>query len=114
MKHKYGEFSKKQIAEMKERIRKRIFFLLVLADPEKNEEHKNVDICVSFRSVMTFLGGLNSLLHYPVEIVTILSLLEAALIELKQNEFNILDFRHSTYRKLILDAVNEVSSIKEV
>lgn len=114
MKHKYGEFSENQVVKAKERIRKQIFFLLILADPEKNQDYKDVDIRVSFNSIMTFLGGLNSLLHYPVEIVTILSLLEAALMELKKNEYNIQDFRHSLYRKLILDAVNEVGSIKEV
>lgn len=109
MKYKYGEFNENQISKMKESMRKQIFFLLLLADPATKDEYSNVNINDAIVSLLLKIDGFNSLLFYPVEIVKIQSLLEEALIQLDNPEFNF-----EVYRKLILDAGAEVLNIKEV
>lgn len=109
MTYKYGEFSNNQITEVKQNLRKHIFFLLLIADPKTKDEYLNIDVISTFDSELTKLGGMNSLLFEPPELVKIMSLLEAALIEYKKDNFNF-----NKYRKLILDAGNEVLKIKEV
>lgn len=109
VKHKYGTFNTKQIREMKETIRKQIFFLLLLADPATKGQYPDVDIKRAFDNLMFKINGLNSLLSYPSEIVEILSVLESAREELDKPE---LDFE--TYRKLVLDAGATVQKIREV
>lgn len=107
--YKYGEFANNQISETKEYMRKRIFFLLLICDPLKKQEYENVNVLEAFDNELRKLAGLNSILFEPPELVRIISLLEAALIEYKCTEFN-----WSKYRKLVLDAGNEVLKIKEV
>lgn len=107
--HKYGEFSESQVHDAKELIRKRIYFLLLIVDPETKEHYKEVDVLKAFDSVITDVAGFNDLLGCPVELVTILSKLDAALLEYQRE-----DFRWKKYRKLILDSGNEVLKLKEV
>ena len=109
MNYKYGEFSQSQIAQIKERLRKQIFFLLLIVDRATADEYKEVNVNDAFDSILSTIGGFNELLNCPVEIVTILSLLEAAHLEYQSE-----NFKFKKYRKLILDAGNEVLNIKEV
>lgn len=109
MLYKYGEFSSNQIAQTKEYMRKRIFFLLLIVDPKTKDEYENVNVKEAFECELKKLGGLNSILFYPPELVRIIALLEAALNELSSPTFN-----WNKYRKLVLDAGNEVLKIKEV
>ena len=109
MKFKYGEFSKDQIKEVKDAMRKRIFFLLLIVDSNTAEEYEGVDVEKTFDSLLIEFGGLNDLLDYPAEMVSILSLINAAKLE-----YNSADFNWQRYRKLILDAGSEVQKIKEV
>ena len=109
MMHKYGEFSEKQVHEAKEFIRKRIYFLLLIVDPETKDNYKNVDVIKAFDGVLTDAASLNDLLGCPVELVSILSKLNAAKLEYQDK-----DFHWRKYRKLILDSGNEVSKLKEV
>ena len=55
---------------------------------------------------MKRIDGLNALLSYPVEIVSIMSILQAAFDESKKEEFD-----YQSYRKLILDAHSLVDRI---
>lgn len=107
--YKYGEFSGNQISEAKKYIRKHIFFLLLIVDPKTKDEYKNIDVFEAFDNELTKLAGMNSILFEPPELVRVMSLLEAALIEYQNYNFSF-----SKYRKLILDAGNEVLKIKEV
>lgn len=107
--YKYGEFTSNQIAETKQYMRKRIFFLLLICDPEKQQEYENVNVSEAFDCELRKLAGLNSILFCPPELVRVMALLEAALIEWSNPDFNWLK-----YRKLVLDAGNEVLKIKEV
>lgn len=108
MKHLYGEFTQNQIAETKKSLRGTIFFLLLCVDPKTSWEYKDVDINKCFQSLLLKIGGLNELLFTPVEIVTTMSLLQAALIEYNRPEFNF-----GIYRKLILDAGAEINKLRE-
>ena len=108
MKHKYGEFTRNQISEIKQSLRKSIFFLLLYVDPKTKQEYVDVNINQAFCGLLHMLGGMNEILFYPPELVKIISLLQAALTEVNKTDFNF-----SVYRKLILDAGAEVERIKE-
>ena len=103
--HKYGEFADMQISKIKEVLRKRIFFLLLVADDEiKNNktDFPEIDLMQANTTLLWRISGLNELLGNPTELVTVLSLLEEAKNTITE------DFDFSKYRKLILDAGAEV------
>lgn len=107
--HKYGEFADKQIDEIKEILRHRIFFLLLVAEDEaKNNkiEYPHIDLMKANTSLLWRISGLNELLGNPIELVTVLSLLEEAKNTIKDDNFNF-----KKYRKLILDAGEEIMKI---
>ena len=101
--YKYGEFAEMQVSDMVQLIRKRIFFLLLVA--ESPGKFPDINLEKAHTSLMWKLSGFNELLGQPSEIVTTMSLLEEALNNLKTN------FDFVKYRKLILDAGAEVSKI---
>ena len=106
--HKYGEFSQTQIAETKEILRKRIFFLLLVAeDLETKEKFPDIDLETAHTTLLWQIDGFSKLLNEPQEIVTVLSLLEEAKNIIKS------DFDLKIYRKLILDAGAKVQQIPE-
>lgn len=109
MVHKYGEFSENQIALIKKSIRGSIFFLLLCVDNETKDEYEDVDVNEAFTNLLNKLGGLNSILFEPPELVTVISLLERAMWTYNKPKFNFYK-----YRKLLLDAGSEVLKIKEV
>lgn len=109
MQHLYGEFTQSQIAQTKKSLRGSIFFLLLCVDSKTAHEYKNVDVNKCFKGLLLKLGGLNDLLMNQPELVIIMSLLQAAMSEYNNPEFNF-----KTYRKLILDAGAEVEKLKEV
>lgn len=95
----YGHFNDEQMENYKVKLHKDLFWLLLYKDPKTKNEYLSVDFNKYFDGLMRRIDGLNELLFYPTEIVTIMSLLEAALIETKK-----IDFSYKDYRKLILDA----------
>ena len=104
--HKYGEFADMQISEIKEILRKRIFFLLLVAeDLEAKTKFPEVDLEQANTTLLWRISGLNELLGEPTELVTVLSLLEEAKNSIKPT------FDFAKYRKLILDAGAEVMKI---
>jgi len=62
----------------------------------------------AFHNLQYKLNGLNSILLEPPELIETMSILETALMEYQNDNF---DFRK--YRKLILDAGSEIMKIKE-
>ena len=106
MNHLYGYFADEQMANYKVKLHKELFWLLIYKDPKTKDEYLNVDFNKYFDGLMRRINGLNSLLSYPTEIVAIMSLLEAALIESKK-----VDFDYKSYRKLVLDAHSLVDKI---
>lgn len=109
MKHLYnGEFTQNQIAQTKKSLRGSIFFLLLCVDPKTSDEYENIDVDKCFQNLLYRLGGLNDLLLNQLELVTAMSLLQAALKEYKKEGFNFYK-----YRKLILDAGAEIERLRE-
>ena len=106
MKTIYGHFDDKQFEDYKVKFHKDLFWLLLYKDPKTKDEF-NVDFDKYFINLMLRIDGLNEILSYPVEIITIMSLLQAAWDEAHQDE----DFDYQSYRKLILDAHHEVDKI---
>ena len=106
MQTKYGHFEESQIKEYTIKLHKELFWLLLYKDPETKEKFPNMNYEKYFMGLMKKLDGLNELLMYPVEMVSIMSLLEAAYIETNKSEFD-----YKTYRKLILDAHNLVDKM---
>lgn len=109
MNHLYGEFTQNQISQIKKSLRGSIFFLLLCVDDKTSHEYKEVDVNKCFKGLLLKLGGLNELLMNQPELVMVMSLLQAAM-----NEYNNPEFEFKTYRKLILDAGAEVKKLKEV
>lgn len=108
VKHLYGEFSENQITQTKKSLRGSIFFLLLCVDPKTSWEYEDVDVNQCFNGLLLKIGGLNELLLKQPEVVTTMSLLQAALMEFNNPEFNF-----KTYRKLILDAGAEINKLRE-
>lgn len=106
MEYKYGEFTNEQFTNALLKIRKKIFFLLLYVDPKTKEEYTRIDVNGAFDNLLYELGGMNSILSNPPELVTVTSLLEAARMEYFAENF---DFK--VYRKLILDSGVEVMKI---
>ena len=107
--YSYGSFTRNQIADAKAKMRKKIFFLLLIVDPETADNYESVDVNAAFESMLDTLGGLNGLLNYPQEFVEVMALIYAAYLEYQKPQLN-----YPHYRKLILDAGNTVKKIKEV
>ena len=107
----YGDFSGLQIHEIKEKMRKQIFFLLRIVDPKCAERYTDVDVNSAIENVLRTYGSLNDLLGYPTEFVNVLVMLNAAYSEYKKGTE---EFNWRVYRKCILDAGHAVLSIKEV
>ena len=106
--YKYGSYSDEQLSATKQYIRKQIFYLLLYVDPETKHEYPNVNVNKAFKGLQYKLGGLNSILFEPPSLVTVMSLLEAALLEYQKDEFDFL-----AYRKLVLDAGNEIKKLDD-
>ena len=109
MKYKYGNFTEFQIASTKKSIRKQIFFLLLCADPKTKDNYRHIDVNDAFKGLLYKLDGLNSVLGEPQELVDAISLLEEALLQYNEPEFNF-----KIYRRLILSSGSSIDAIKEV
>lgn len=103
------EFSQNQIAETKERIRKKIFYLILYVDPETSKDYPNVDVSDAIDNVLNLVSGFNDLMGCPNEVVMAMSYLTTA-----RRLYNSNNYSWMKYRKLILDAGSEIGKIKEV
>lgn len=95
----YGYFDDEQFNAFKSKLHKELFWLLLYKDPKTKDEYKHVNFDKYFDGLMRRINGLNALLSYPPEIVSIMANLEAAHLECSNEDF---DFQ--IYRKLVLDA----------
>lgn len=113
MNNLYGEFTKDQISSTKKSLRGSIFFLLLCVDAKTSDEYKNVNVQKCFEGLLLKIGGMNELLMNQPEIVTTMSLLQAALMEYRKKEEVETGFNFGIYRKLILDAGAEIDKLRE-
>lgn len=100
------KLNKEQIKYAITKLRKQIFFLLLIVDEKTKKEYENINVEEAFDNVLTNINGLNEILSYPNSLVSVILLLQSALNEYKKE-----DFSFKKYRKLILDAGNEVLNI---
>lgn len=105
----YGTYSNEQFENFKEKLHKKLFWLLLYKDPQTKDRYKNIDFDRYFTVIMKEINGLNDLLLYPVEIVEIMDVLQTAYNETKKENF---DYRE--YRKFVLDAHALVDKINKV
>lgn len=95
----YGEITTEQFDEYKEKLHKKLFWLLLYKDPKTCEDYSYVNVDRYFTTLMKEITGLSKILSNPSEIIEILSLLQAA-----NNEAQLEDFDYGSYRKFVLDA----------
>lgn len=100
------KFTSEQIESEKKLLQKKIFYLLLIVDPETTEQYPNVDVEAAFDDMFSDLDGLNEIFSYPIEMVNIAKKLAKAFKEYKSP-----DFEYKRYRKLVLDAGSEVTKI---
>lgn len=100
METKYGYFSKEQMNSQKQYLHSSIHWLLRY----KEQDYPYLE--EYFSSLLFKLSGLNSLLDYPPEFVSLLSLIEGARLETHKANFNFHD-----YRKAILDAHSLIDNL---
>lgn len=108
MEHKYGSFSTSQIQTYKQSLHKKIHWMLIYKDNKCNQEYLQVDVNQYIISVLLQLNGLNSILNYPAPLVTLMSYLEAARLELFKEKFD-----YKTYRKILLGAHALIDKLPE-
>jgi hypothetical protein len=109
MNYKYGHCPDTQISEVKEQMRKRIFFLLICADKDFEEKYKDINIPEAIENLLVEFNGLNEVLLFPPEMLRIMGMLTSA-----KNEYLKDDFNFQEYRRLVLGAGAEVLKIREV
>ena len=108
MEYLYGTFDSAQFNKFKNKLHKKMFWLLLYKDPETKDSFKDVDFKQYFINLMKEIDALNELLFYPESIVEICCKLQAAYSESCKN-----DFDYKVYRKLVLDAHALVDRINE-
>lgn len=107
MKSKYGDFSIDEIIEYKDKLHSKLFWLLLYKDPKTKDSFGYVDFDLYFTALMKELNALNEILYKPEGLVEIISILEAAYTESKNDSFN-----YRLYRKFVLDAHNLLDRVK--
>lgn len=95
----YGEITTQQFNLYKEKLHKKIFWLLLYKDPKTCSSFSHINLDEYFVFLMKEITGLSNILPKQIEIIELLTLLQAALNETHLNNFN-----YNTYRKLVLDA----------
>lgn len=100
------DISEKQLEEYKTKLHNKLFWLIIYKDNATCSKYPNVDYSKYFEGLMRELSGFNALLNYPVELLEIMNLLQAAYNETTKTNFN-----YKIYRKLVLDAHSLVDKI---
>lgn len=108
MEYLYGEFSDKQIEYNAVSMHNAIHKLLLYKDKnvsglifDSDEQFKHY-----FKNLLYRFAGFNTILGEPVQMVSLMSTLQAAYNEIENDDFNFM-----TFRRLILDAHGFISSM---
>ena len=102
----YGELDAEQLAEYKDKLHKKMFWLLLYKDPDTCAQYEYVNFDKYFKSLMQEINGLNDILMRPAELIETMTLLQAA-----YNETTNQTFDYGKYRKFVLDAHNTLDTI---
>lgn len=96
---KYGSLSVDDLKEYKDKLHRKLFWLLLYKDPDTKDEFSYVNFTAYHESLMCELNGLNDILLQPSGLAEILCVLQAAYNETLKETFN-----YKLYRKFVLDA----------
>lgn len=105
--HKYGEFKECQVDYYQDKLRKKIFWLILYTDKKTKNDFDSVDVVRYHENLLLEISSCNELLKFPKDFVELINSLETALIILKSGKFNF-----NKYRKLVLDAGAIVARMK--
>lgn len=105
--HKYGEFKQEQTDYYQNKLRKKIFWLVLYTDKNTKDDFENIDVVKYHENLLFEISNYNALLFYPNDFVEIINTLEQALNILKSDEF---DFKK--YKKLVFDAGALIQRLK--
>lgn len=97
--HKYGKFKISQVKYYQKKLRKKIFWLILYTDDNTKGNFGNIDVVKYHENLLFEISSCNELFLYPKDFVEIINFLEAALLVLKEDDF---DF--NKYKKLVFDA----------
>lgn len=97
--HKYGSFKRSQVDYYKEKLRKKIFWLVIYTDKNTNADFKNIDVIKYHTNLLFEISNCNRLLLYPKDFVEVINCLDCALEILQSDSF---DFEK--YKKFVFDA----------
>ena len=97
--HKYGEFKQEQTEYYQQKLRKKIFWLVLYTDKNTKDDFENIDVVKYHENLLFEISNYNELLLYPKDFVEIINTLESALTILKSDDFDFVK-----YKKLIFDA----------
>ena len=97
--HKYGEFKQEQAEYYQQKLRKKIFWLVLYTDKNTKDDFENIDVIKYHENLLFEISNYNKLLLYPKDFVEIINTLESALTILKSDDFDFVK-----YKKLIFDA----------
>ena len=105
---KYSSITPKQVDELKNKVCRQIFFLLLLVDPKTKDKYTHVDVEEAIENLLYELNGMNEILQHPLNIIVAMSYLESALSEYRKNE----QLNFARYRKLVLDAGARIKEVE--
>lgn len=105
--HKYGKFRKSQVEYYKNKLRKKIFWLILYTDENTNKNFISVDVVKYHKNLLCEISSYNELLLYQNDFVEIVNKLEEALNILQLDTFNFQE-----YKKLVLDAGALMNNLK--
>lgn len=97
--HEYGEFRENQVEYYQEKLRKKLFWLILYTDEETKYKFENIDVVKYHEDLIREISSYNSLLLYPNNFVEIINFLKIALNILKSKNFNF-----KKYKKFVFDA----------
>ena len=97
--HKYGEFKQEQTEYYQNKLRKKIFWLVLYTDKNTKDDFENIDVVKYHENLLSEISSYNELLFYPKDFVEIINTLEQALSILKSDNFDFI-----RYKKLVFDA----------
>ena len=97
--HKYGEFKQEQTEYYQQKLRKKIFWLVLYTDKNTKDDFENIDVIKYHENLLFEISNYNKLLLYSKDFVEIINTLESALTILKSDDFDFVK-----YKKLVFDA----------
>lgn len=108
MKTKYGSFTDASVDDLKVKLHKKLFWLLLYKDPNISQKYEHVDFEKYFVTLMKELNALEQMvINGSGELLEVMAMLQVAYHQTESS-----DFDYHTYRKFILDAHSLLDRVK--